>query len=149
VGGEPLERCPPQRLLLVVAIARAWGGSWSGAVAAHDAGWSSEQPPGRRTTRAEPWHGVIAGAVTNGDREREERTRCSADQARERRGSEQVRRRGGERDKDIVWIRMRGGDFFCFRAVQNFVRVLARVPKFLFGSGWLHLPIQKIKAYFW
>jgi hypothetical protein len=26
---------------------------------------------------------------------------------------------------------------------------LARVPKILFGSGWLRQPIQKIKAYFW
>jgi hypothetical protein len=47
-------------------------------------------------------HGVVTGAVTNGDREREERTRCSADQERERRGPEQVRRRGGERDNDIM-----------------------------------------------
>jgi hypothetical protein len=39
--------------------------------------------------------------------------------------------------------------FFCWRAVQNFVSVLARVPKNLFGSGWLRQPIQKIKAYFW
>jgi hypothetical protein len=45
VGGEPLEHCPPQRLLAVVAVARAWGGSRSGAAAAHGAGWSSEQPP--------------------------------------------------------------------------------------------------------
>jgi hypothetical protein len=47
-------------------------------------------------------------------REREERTRCIADRERERerRGPEQVRRHGEERDKDIVWIRMSSGDFF-------------------------------------
>jgi hypothetical protein len=39
--------------------------------------------------------------------------------------------------------------FWCWRAIQNFVRILARVPKILFGSGWLRQPIQKIKAYFW
>jgi hypothetical protein len=32
-----------------------------------------------------------------------------------------------------VWISRRGGDFFwCLRAVENFVRVLAPVPKFVF-----------------
>jgi hypothetical protein len=31
---------------------------------------------------------------------------------REGRGPEQVRRRGGERDKDIMWIRRCGGNFF-------------------------------------
>jgi hypothetical protein len=73
VGEEPLERRPPQRLLVVVEIARARGGSQSGAVAAHGAGWSSERPPGRRTVGAEPRHGVVAGVVTDGDRERERR----------------------------------------------------------------------------
>jgi hypothetical protein len=50
------------------------------------------------------------------------------------RGPEQVRRRGGERDKYIMWIRMRGGDFFffCWRAIQNFVCMLSRVQKNLF-----------------
>jgi hypothetical protein len=73
VGGEPHERRPPQRLLIVGAVARARGGSQSGAAAVHDAGWSSEQPPERRTAGAELRHGVDAGAVTDGDREREER----------------------------------------------------------------------------
>jgi hypothetical protein len=48
------------------------------------AGWSSEWPPGQRTAGVEPRHGVVAGAVTDGDREREERTRCNADRERER-----------------------------------------------------------------
>jgi hypothetical protein len=39
--------------------------------------------------------------------------------------------------------------FWCWHAVQNFIRVLAHVPKILFGSGWLCQLIQKIKAYFW
>jgi hypothetical protein len=98
-------------------------------VAAHDVGWSSERPPGRRMVRAEPWHGVITGAVADGDREREERTRCSADQERERRGSEQVRRRGGERDKDIMWIRMHGGDFFLLACCSKFRQCVGACSK--------------------
>jgi hypothetical protein len=74
VGGEPLERRPPQRLLIVGAVAQARGGSQSRAAAAHGVGWSSERPPGRRTVGAEPRHGVVAGAVADGDREREEMT---------------------------------------------------------------------------
>jgi hypothetical protein len=84
VGGEPLDSRPPQRLLLVVAVAWAQAGSRSGAAAAHGAGWSSERPPGWRTAGAEPQHGVVTGAVTDGDREREERTRCSVDRERGR-----------------------------------------------------------------
>jgi hypothetical protein len=86
VGGEPLERRPPQCLLIIGAVARAWGGSRSGATAAHGARWSSERPPERCTAGAEPRHGVVAGAVADGDREREERTRCCADRERERIG---------------------------------------------------------------
>jgi hypothetical protein len=74
VGGEPLEHRPAQCLLIVGAITRARGGSQSGAAAAHGAGWSSERPLGWRTARAEPRHGVVTGAVADGDREREERT---------------------------------------------------------------------------
>jgi hypothetical protein len=48
-------------------------------------------------------HGVVTRGVTNEDWEREERTRCrSRERERERRVSEQVRRCGGERDKDIM-----------------------------------------------
>jgi hypothetical protein len=119
-------------------------------VAAHDVGWSSERPPGRRMVRAEPWHGVITGAVADGDREREERTRCSADQERERRGSEQVRRRGGERDKDIVWIRRRGDDFFGADVLFKISSACWHsVPNSFLGSGWLRQSIRKIKGYFW
>jgi hypothetical protein len=55
---------------------------------------------------------------------------------RERRGPEQVRRHGGERDKNIVWIRRRGRDFFgagmlfkissaCWHMFQKFCLVAA------------------------
>jgi hypothetical protein len=90
VGGEPHERRPPHRLLIVGVVAQARGGSQSGAVVAHDAGWSSEQPPERRTAGAELRHGVDARAVADGDRERErERRGLGAVQIeRGRRGSE-------------------------------------------------------------
>jgi hypothetical protein len=116
VGGEPLKRRPPQRLLIVREVTQARGGSWSGDTAVHDVGWSSKRPPGRRMAGAELRHRVVVGAVTDGDREREERTRCSVDRER------------GERTGVVkkVWLRF----FLCCRAVQNFVRVLARVPNF-------------------
>jgi hypothetical protein len=112
VGGEPLERRPPQRLLIVGAVTRAWGGSWSGAAVANGAGWSSELPLGRCMAGAEPQHGVVVGAVTDGDRGRGPgAVQIERERERERSRPEQVRRCGGERDKDIVWIRRRDGDF--------------------------------------
>jgi hypothetical protein len=49
---------------------------------AHDVGWSSRRPPGRHTAGAELRHRVVVRAVADGDREREERTRCSVDRER-------------------------------------------------------------------
>jgi hypothetical protein len=64
--------------------------------AAHrSASSSSERSPGMRGGgvvgaaaravhgRAEPWHKVVASVVADGDREKEERTRCNADRERE------------------------------------------------------------------
>jgi hypothetical protein len=73
---------------------------------------------------------MVAGAVTDGDREREERTRCSADREREERIGVGKKARW-RRDNDIVWIRRHGGDFFgagvlfkissaCSHVFQNF-----------------------------
>jgi hypothetical protein len=51
---------------------------------------------------------------------------------REMRGPEQVRRRGGERDKYIMWIRMRGGDFFLLACYSKFrLHVVACSKKFV------------------
>jgi hypothetical protein len=69
--------------------------------------------PRRRTERGGRRSGLLGGTWL----ERSHGTGWSPEQSsmeieRERRALEQVRRRGGERDKDIVWIRRRGGDFF-------------------------------------
>jgi hypothetical protein len=66
-------------------------------------------------TRPERSHGTgWSSAQSPIEIEREERTRCSADRERERerRGPKQVKSRGEERDKDIMWITRHDGDFF-------------------------------------
>jgi hypothetical protein len=63
----------------VVVRAEPWWRTTRGGRRNRGTGCSSEQPPGRHTAGVEQRHGVVVGAVTDGDREREERTRCSAD----------------------------------------------------------------------
>jgi hypothetical protein len=71
--------------------------------------------------------------------ERERRGPGAMQIEREMRGPEQVRRRGGERDKYIMWIRMRGGDFFFAGVLFKISSACCRVfKKICFGSGWLH-----------
>jgi hypothetical protein len=61
--------------------------------------------------------------------ERERRGPGAMQIEREMRGPEQVRRRGGERDKDIMWIRMHGGDFFLLACCSKFRQCVGACSK--------------------
>jgi hypothetical protein len=109
-----------------------WGGHWS-----HGMGWSSERPPGWCTTGAELRHRMVTGVVTDGDREREEKTRCGADRERERerRGLKQVRRHSG--------------DFFVLACCLKFHPRVGVCSKFFFvAAGYVSQYKKNISLFF-